>query len=62
LGLVSLLDLTLRPIRIARHIADVVVHPGASAAAPPAELVVVDGMPEGVPPAWRCCRDGTASS
>jgi hypothetical protein len=27
LGLVSLLDLTLLPIRIARHIADVVVHP-----------------------------------
>jgi hypothetical protein len=53
LGLVSLLDLTLLPIRIARHIADVVVHPEASAPAPPAELVVVDGMPEGVPPAAR---------
>ena len=51
----SLLDLTLRPIRIARHIADVVVHPGASAAAPPAELVVVDGMPEG------CRRRGAAA-
>jgi pimeloyl-ACP methyl ester carboxylesterase len=53
LGVVSLLDLTLLPIRIARHIADAVVHPQASAPAPPAELVVVDGMPEGVPPAAR---------
>ncbi|MGO9153597.1 alpha/beta hydrolase-fold protein [Mycobacterium sp.] len=49
----SLLDLTLLPIRIARHIADAVVHPEAPASAPPAELVVVDGMPEGVPPAAR---------
>ncbi len=47
----SLLDLTLLPIRIARHIADSLVHPAATAPAPPAELVVVDGMPEGVPPA-----------
>jgi hypothetical protein len=47
----SLLDLTLLPIRIARHIADTLVHPAATAPAPPAELVVVDGMPEGVPPA-----------
>lgn len=44
----SLLDLTLLPIRVARRIADVVLHPSP---APPAELVVVDGMPEGVPPA-----------
>ncbi len=49
----SILDLTRFPIRVARHIADVVVHPIAPAPAPPAELVVVDGMPEGVPPAAR---------
>jgi pimeloyl-ACP methyl ester carboxylesterase len=48
-----ILDLTLLPIRFVRHIADVVVHPVAPAPAPPAELVVVDGMPEGVPPAAR---------
>ncbi|MFZ1178868.1 MAG: hypothetical protein WAO15_21950, partial [Mycobacterium sp.] len=53
LGVVSLLDLTLLPVRVARHIADVVMHPIAPAPAPPAELVVVDGMPEGVPPAAR---------
>ncbi|OBF78280.1 peptidase [Mycobacterium sp. 852002-51613_SCH5001154] len=47
----SLLDLTLLPIRIARHIADTLVHPAAPAPAPPAELVAVGGMPEGVPPA-----------
>lgn len=47
----SLLDLTLLPIRIARHIADTLAHPAATAPAPPADLVVVDGMPEGVPPA-----------
>lgn len=49
--MVSLLDLTLLPFRIARHIADAVAHPVSRAPAPPAELVVVDGMPEGVPPA-----------
>ncbi len=49
----SIWDLTLLPIRIARHIADAVVHPPAPAPAPPAELIVVDGMPEGVPPAAR---------
>ncbi|MBW0015288.1 alpha/beta hydrolase-fold protein [Mycobacterium sp.] len=51
----SLLDLTLLPIRIATHIADAVLRPSApaSAPAPPAELIVVDGMPEGVPPAAR---------
>ncbi|OBF97512.1 peptidase [Mycobacterium sp. 852014-52450_SCH5900713] len=47
----SLLDLTLLPIRIARHIADTLVHPAAPAPAPPGELVAVGGMPEGVPPA-----------
>jgi pimeloyl-ACP methyl ester carboxylesterase len=49
----SILDLALFPIRITRHIADAVVHPVPPAPAPPAELVVVDGMPEGVPPAAR---------
>lgn len=49
----SILDLTLLPIRIARRVADAVLHPAAAAPAPPAELVVVDGMPEGVPPAAR---------
>ncbi len=47
----SLFDLALLPVRIARHIADAVVHSIAPAPAPPAGLVVVDGMPEGVPPA-----------
>lgn len=57
----SILDLPLLPIRIARHVADAVLHPKAPARAaapapapaPPAELIVVDGMPEGVPPAAR---------
>lgn len=53
LGHVSILDLTLLPLRIARHVADAVLHPVTPAPAPPAELVVVDGMPEGVPPAAR---------
>lgn len=53
LGHVSILDLTLLPLRIARHVADAVLHPATAAPAPPAELVVVDGMPEGVPPAAR---------
>lgn len=53
LGGVSILDLTLLPLRIARHVADAVLHPPAPAPAPPGELVVVDGMPEGVPPAAR---------
>jgi len=48
---VSLFDLALLPVRIARHIADAVVHSIAPAPAAPAGLVVVDGMPEGVPPA-----------
>ncbi|HTX95104.1 MAG TPA: alpha/beta hydrolase-fold protein [Mycobacterium sp.] len=47
----SILDLPLLPIRIARHIVEAVTHPRAPA--PPAELIVVDGMPEGVPPAAR---------
>ncbi|MDT5351449.1 MAG: hypothetical protein QOH91_4736 [Mycobacterium sp.] len=49
----SILDLALLPIRIARHIVDAVVHPVERPPAPPAELIVVDGMPEGVPPAAR---------
>jgi hypothetical protein len=53
LGVVSILDLALLPIRIAQHVADAVLHPSSPAPAPPAELVVVDGMPEGVPPAAR---------
>ncbi len=53
LGGVTILGLALLPIRIARHIADAVVHPATAVPAPPAELVVVDGMPEGVPPAAR---------
>jgi pimeloyl-ACP methyl ester carboxylesterase len=53
LGVMSILDLPLLPIRIARHIAEAVIHAAAPAAAPPAGLVVVDGMPEGVPPAAR---------
>jgi Putative esterase len=51
LGEVSILELTLLPIRIAQHIADAVLHPSSPAPSPPAALVVVDGMPEGVPPA-----------
>jgi hypothetical protein len=53
LGGLSILDLPLLPLRIARHIADVVLHPPAPAPTPPAQLIVVDGMPEGVPPAAR---------
>jgi pimeloyl-ACP methyl ester carboxylesterase len=55
LGVVSILDLALLPIRIARHVADAIERPSAfaTAPAPPAELVVLDGMPEGTPPAAR---------
>ncbi len=53
LGGVSILSLPLLPIRVARHIADAVLHPSPPPPAPPGELVVVDGMPEGVPPAAR---------
>ena len=51
--MVSILDLALLPFRIARHVAGAVAHPAVPAPAPPAELIVVDGMPEGVPPAAR---------
>ncbi|MGO9731312.1 hypothetical protein [Mycobacterium sp.] len=53
LGGVSILELPLLPLRIARHIADALTHPSPPVPAPPADLVVVDGMPEGVPPAAR---------
>jgi Putative esterase len=53
LGVVSILDLALLPIRIALHIADAVLHPVPPSPAPPGELIVVDGMPEGAPPAAR---------
>ena len=49
----SLLNLALLPIRIARHVAEAVVNPAAPSPTPSAELVVVDGMPEGAPPAAR---------
>jgi hypothetical protein len=48
---VSLLNLALLPIRIALRVADAMVHTVAPTPAPPGDLVVVDGMPEGVPPA-----------
>jgi len=50
-GGVSLLNLTLLPLRIARHVAQAVAHTVTPTPAPPADLIVVDGMPEGVPPA-----------
>jgi hypothetical protein len=53
LGVVTILNLTLLPLRIALHVADAVLRPSSPAPTPPAELVVVDGMPEGVPPAAR---------
>ena len=48
-----LLDLALLPIRVARQIVDTVANTITPTPAPPGELVVVDGMPEGVPPAAR---------
>ena len=48
----SLVDLALLPIRIGRNLVDTVLHAKSlSSPAPPSELVVVDGMPEGVPAA-----------
>ena len=48
----SLVDLALLPIRIGRNLVDTVLHAiTLSSPAPPSELVVVDGMPEGVPAA-----------
>ncbi|MBV8862046.1 MAG: peptidase, partial [Mycobacterium sp.] len=48
-----LLDLALLPIRIARHLVDMVAHTVTPTPAPPGDLVVVDGMPEGAPAAAR---------
>src|SRR6202022_2905237 len=50
----SLFDIALKPTRVGLQGADAVLHvvPPASPA-PPSELVVIDGMPEGVPPAAR---------
>ena len=48
----SLVDIALLPIRVGRGIADAVLHAVTpESPAPPSELLVVDGMPEGVPPA-----------
>src|SRR3984893_11573567 len=50
----SLVDLALLPIRIGLGVVDAVLHAATpTSPAPPAELIVVDGMPEGVPPAAR---------
>jgi pimeloyl-ACP methyl ester carboxylesterase len=49
--LVSLLDKALLPIRMARQVADAVLHAVTPGPSPTPELVVVDGLPEGVPPA-----------
>jgi hypothetical protein len=48
----SLVDLALLPIRLGLGVADTVLHAVTPASpAPPSELVVIDGMPEGVPDA-----------
>ena len=48
----SLVDIALLPFRVGRGIADAVLHAVApESPAPPSELFVVDGMPEGVPAA-----------
>src|ERR1700738_411194 len=48
----SLVDLALLPIRIGLGVVDAVLHAATpTSPAPPSELLVVDGMPEGVPPA-----------
>jgi hypothetical protein len=48
----SLVDLALLPIRVGLGVADAVLHAVAPVSpAPPSELVVIDGMPEGVPAA-----------
>jgi pimeloyl-ACP methyl ester carboxylesterase len=50
----SLVDLALMPIRVGLGITDAVLHAVTPAPpAPPSELLVVDGMPEGMPPAAR---------
>ena len=48
----SLVDIALLPIRVGLGIADALLHAVTpKSPAPPSELLVVDGMPEGVPPA-----------
>ncbi|MFS0898442.1 alpha/beta hydrolase-fold protein [Mycolicibacterium litorale] len=47
----SLVSTALLPVRVARRVAGAVAHALAPAPAPAADLVVIDGMPEGVPPA-----------
>jgi hypothetical protein len=48
----SLVDLALLPIRVGLGVVDAVLHAATPASpAPPSELLVVDGMPEGVPAA-----------
>jgi pimeloyl-ACP methyl ester carboxylesterase len=48
----SLLNLALLPIRIGRSVADTVLKAVTTRPpAPPSDLIVVNGMPEGVPPA-----------
>ena len=48
----SLFDIALLPVRVGLHVADAVLQAVTPAPpAPPSELVVVDGMPEGVPAA-----------
>ena len=50
----SLIDLALLPIRVGLGVANAVLQAVAPPSpAPPSDLVVVDGMPEGVPPAAR---------
>ena len=48
----SLIDLALLPIRVGLEVVDAVLQAATPASpAPPSELLVVDGMPEGVPAA-----------
>ena len=48
----SLVDVALLPVRVGLGIADAVLHAVVpKSPAPPSELFVVDGMPEGVPAA-----------
>src|SRR3954452_2380473 len=50
----SFVDIALLPVRVGLHLADAILQAVIPASpAPPSELVVVDGMPEGVPPAAR---------
>jgi hypothetical protein len=51
-AVMSLVDIALLPIRVGLGVADAVLQAVTPAPpAPPSELVVIDGMPEGVPPA-----------